>query len=119
MMIPAGAVILHTPCTPSSSPTAERAIKRIMTIMNNTVPNIPPHGSTSESFGLTFGGFKVRGILFLNIPQRRIGNKTIMAATVGKANQAEYCKNEIPNAEVKTRFVGLLETNSAETRLDA
>jgi len=119
MMIPAGAVILQTPCTPSNKPNADNVINNIMTMMKRTVPNTPPHGSTRESFGFTFGGFNTLGIRSRKIPHRRIGNRTIIAATVGRANQAEYCKNVIPNAEVKTRFVGFEETSSALTRFEA
>lgn len=42
----------------------------------------------------------------------------IIAATVGKAVQAEYFRKEILNAEVRTRLVGLEETRRAETRFD-
>jgi hypothetical protein len=91
----------------------------MMTIMNKTVPNTPPQGSTRESLGLTFGGFRTLGIRERNIPHRSMGKSTIIAATVGKANQAEYCKNVIPNAEVKTKFVGFEETSSALTRFEA
>jgi len=119
MMIPAGAVILHTPWTPSNSPIADNVIKSIMTTMNRTVPNTPPQGSTNESFGLTLGGLSTLGILDRKIPHRRSGNRTTIAATVGNANHAEYCKNEIPKAEVKTRFVGFDDTSKADTRLEA
>jgi hypothetical protein len=119
MMIPAGAVILHTPCTPSNNPTADRVINKMITMIKRTVPNTPPQGSTRESFGLTFGGLSTLGIRSRNIPHRSMGNKTIIAATVGKANQAEYCKKVIPNAEVKTKFVGFDETSKALTRFEA
>jgi hypothetical protein len=118
-MIPAGAVILHTPCTPSNNPTADNVINKMMTMINRTVPNTPPQGSTRESFGLTFGGLRTLGIRSRKIPHRSMGNKIITAATVGKANQAEYCKKVIPNAEVKTKFVGFEETSNALTRFEA
>ena len=37
---------------------------------------------------------------------------------VGKASHAEYDKNEILNAEVRTRLVGFDETSKADTRFD-
>jgi hypothetical protein len=86
---------------------------------NKPPPKTAPQGSCNAFSGSLSGVLSLRGIIpsFLNTTHLNRGNRTIREAIVGNAVQAENCRKEIPNADVRTRFVGLEETSKADTRL--
>lgn len=91
--IAAGAVTAQTPCTPSSKPTALRATNTTMQVKKIVAVKIAPNGSVSAARGLTFGGFSVFGMRFLNWTNS-VGYSATAAATVGSAVQAEKDRSD-------------------------
>jgi hypothetical protein len=75
-----------------------------------------PNGSTSADRGTTCGERIVRGMSYRN-RQMRAGKRAAAAATVGSAVHAEKLRKLSPKLAVKTRFVGLDDTSSADARL--
>ena len=84
----------------------------------STVPNIAPCLSTrADSFSSLFKWrFRERGIRRVERKRTRVrrGYTRIAAARNGRTTCAVYEMNEMPNAPVRTKFVGLEETKTTE-----